>query len=145
MVAMQPATWKGIYLSKITACPKNTMKIILKIAGMIFIGLAAYETFAVIQARSHSPGIFQAALAQDNIAINLQSIPEDRINALLSVQDPTFYSHRGFDFNTPGAGLTTITQALVKFLYFDDFRPGFQNHGEYVPTKNSDVLYGHNI
>jgi membrane peptidoglycan carboxypeptidase len=28
------------------------------------------------------------------------------------------------DFSTPGAGITTITQGLVKHLYFDQFRPG---------------------
>jgi membrane peptidoglycan carboxypeptidase len=43
---------------------------------------------------------------------------------LLAVEDPAFYSHNGMDLSTPGAGLTTITQALVKLLYFDPFRPG---------------------
>lgn len=43
---------------------------------------------------------------------------------LVKVQDPGFYHHNGIDLSTPGAGLTTITQAIVKKLYFNDFRPG---------------------
>jgi len=43
---------------------------------------------------------------------------------LIKVQDPGFYNHNGIDLSTPGAGLTTITQAIVKKLYFDNFTPG---------------------
>ena len=43
---------------------------------------------------------------------------------LLKVQDPGFYDHSGIDLWTPGAGLTTITQAIVKKLYFNDFKSG---------------------
>jgi membrane peptidoglycan carboxypeptidase len=45
---------------------------------------------------------------------------------LLSVEDPNFMQHHGVDFSTPGAGYTTITQGLVKQLYFDDFKPGWR-------------------
>lgn len=43
---------------------------------------------------------------------------------LIKVQDPGFYQHNGIDLSTPGAGLTTITQAIVKKLYFEHFTPG---------------------
>lgn len=46
------------------------------------------------------------------------------LEILLKVEDPNFYSHRGVDFKTPGAGWTTITQALAKRLYFKEFRSG---------------------
>ncbi len=52
-------------------------------------------------------------------------IPDHFIQLLLKVEDPGFYSHNGIDFSTPGAGLTTITQAIVKKLYFNDFKSGF--------------------
>lgn len=44
---------------------------------------------------------------------------------LLAVEDPTFYRHHGVDLETPGAGMTTLTQGVVKLLYFPDgFHPG---------------------
>lgn len=43
---------------------------------------------------------------------------------LIRVQDPGFYNHNGIDLSTPGAGLTTMTQSIVKILYFDKFKPG---------------------
>ncbi|MHA1549133.1 MAG: hypothetical protein ACTSYE_09385 [Alphaproteobacteria bacterium] len=43
---------------------------------------------------------------------------------LLAVEDPAFDHHNGLDFSQPGQGMTTITQAITKFLYFDPFKPG---------------------
>lgn len=44
---------------------------------------------------------------------------------LIAVEDPTFFRHHGVDLETPGAGMTTMTQGLVKLLYFPDgFHPG---------------------
>lgn len=44
---------------------------------------------------------------------------------LLSVEDPEFFYHKGVDLATFGAGMTTISQGLVKLLYFPDgFRQG---------------------
>tara|TARA_R110000850_G_scaffold59458_2_gene137322 strand:- start:20 stop:766 length:747 start_codon:yes stop_codon:yes gene_type:complete len=43
---------------------------------------------------------------------------------LVQVQDPGFYSHAGVDLETPGAGLTTISQSLAKRLAFEEFKPG---------------------
>lgn len=43
---------------------------------------------------------------------------------LLAVEDPSFSTHSGVDFSTPGAGLTTITQSAAKRLAFEEFHPG---------------------
>lgn len=51
-------------------------------------------------------------------------LSERQVEILIKVQDPGFYSHKGIDLSTPGAGLTTITQAVVKKLYFDAFKSG---------------------
>jgi membrane peptidoglycan carboxypeptidase len=49
----------------------------------------------------------------------------ERKAMLLTIEDPTFLYHHGVDLVTPGAGMTTITQGLVKQLYFPEgFRPG---------------------
>lgn len=42
------------------------------------------------------------------------------------VEDPRFELHSGVDMSTPGAGLTTITQSLVKWHYFDVFVSGWR-------------------
>lgn len=54
----------------------------------------------------------------------MRELPADREHELLAVEDPRFFEHHGVDLRTPGAGWTTITQALVKVLYFESFRPG---------------------
>jgi membrane peptidoglycan carboxypeptidase len=69
--------------------------------------------------------IFERLLAEGSGVIGLRDIPAKRIEQLLAVEDPGFYEHKGVDLSTPGAGLTTITQAMVKYLYFDQFQPGF--------------------
>ena len=60
-----------------------------------------------------------AAAAPDEL-----SLPASRLDALLRVDDPTFRTNRGIDLSTPGAGLTTLSQALGKRLFFDGFEPG---------------------
>lgn len=53
------------------------------------------------------------------------SLPPRRIAVLLRVEDPTFRTNKGIDLSTPGAGMTTLSQALGKKIFFDDFEPGF--------------------
>ena len=84
--------------------------------------LIAYEAFAVVRAKARTP----AALASMAVRqVRLKDLPPARIDALLKVDDPGFYRHHGLDFKTPGQGMTTITQSLVKHLYFKPFHPGF--------------------
>jgi membrane carboxypeptidase/penicillin-binding protein PbpC len=47
-----------------------------------------------------------------------------RMDQLLKVQDPGFFTHSGIDLSTPGAGLTTMTQSLAKRVGFEKFEPG---------------------
>jgi monofunctional glycosyltransferase len=44
---------------------------------------------------------------------------------IVRVQDPAFNTHSGIEWPNP-LTTTTITQSLVKRLFFADFRPGFQ-------------------
>ncbi len=102
------------------------MKFLLKFFLIAVIGILIYEAFAVIRAKSKTTEIFANALKEENIQITLKDISKEKINSLLSVQDPSFYKHNGFDFKTPGAGKTTITQAITKYLYFEKFSKGFK-------------------
>lgn len=52
------------------------------------------------------------------------ALPARRIAMLVRVEDPTFWTNKGVDLSTPGAGMTTLSQGLGKRLFFDDFEPG---------------------
>ncbi|MGK2857190.1 MAG: transglycosylase domain-containing protein [Thermoanaerobaculia bacterium] len=56
--------------------------------------------------------------------LTIRERPPDFTRILLAVEDPKFFDHRGIDLRSPGAGWTSITQGLVKVLYFERFRPG---------------------
>jgi membrane carboxypeptidase/penicillin-binding protein len=84
--------------------------------------LLVYETFAVFRARAETHTVLQK-VAQREVPIG--GVPQRRVRMLLAVEDPSFFRHRGVDFSTAGQGMTTMTQSLAKFLYFDRFTPGF--------------------
>lgn len=85
-------------------------------------GLIAYESYALVRAQQRTPAVLAAAARGE---LGYRDLPARRREMLLRVEDPGFFNHRGIDFSTPGAGMTTITQSLVKHFYFDDFQPGF--------------------
>lgn len=95
------------------------------IVGLAALLLAGYCASVVVKARRATPGIIQAALAPEKITLTPADMPRKKVDQLLKVEDPAFLEHDGVDLKTPGAGLTTITQALVKLFYFEQFKPGF--------------------
>lgn len=103
---------------------RHQVKLLLLSLVAVLALISSYEVAAVLRARHRTPEIFRRALQECRLA--LADLPEERLQALLRVEDPGFYQHQGVDFWTPGAGLTTLTQAMVKYLYFENFRPGFQ-------------------
>lgn len=98
-------------------------------AGLVPLVLGAallvYCVGVVVKARRATPALMAAALSPEKIAVRPADLPRRRVDQLLKVEDPNFLAHKGVDLKTPGAGLTTITQSLVKIFYFEDFRPGF--------------------
>lgn len=84
--------------------------------------LIVWESLALWRAKARTP---EAIAAMRRGPLRLQDLPPQRIEMLLKVEDPGFFSHHGVDFSTPGAGMTSIPQALVKIFYFDHFEPGF--------------------
>lgn len=88
----------------------------------LVLALAGYEGVAVARAKARTPAILHSAAPRE---LPLSAFSTQRREALLAVEDPGFYRHHGVDFSTPGQGMTTITQALVKRLYFERFTPGF--------------------
>jgi membrane peptidoglycan carboxypeptidase len=96
--------------------------------GFLFaalLGTGLYYINEVRIARRDTQAIFDSALVLYGTKVRPSDLSPERKKVLLDVEDPKFYTHHGVDLETPGAGMTTLTQGLVKLLYFPDgFRPG---------------------
>lgn len=114
------------------------MKKFLMFSGLlgviVFVSLSSYYLRVVLSAREYTTQCILIYLhnsqwkQMNGIARSFEiyghDLSERQREILIKVQDPGFYGHRGIDLSTPGAGLTTITQAIVKKLYFDNFKSG---------------------
>lgn len=76
-----------------------------------------------------APAVLQSVYEQP-MPLKLSDFTSFQVSALLKVQDPSFYSHPGADFVWSDGVWTTITEGLVKQLYFHPFRPGFLHFGK---------------
>jgi membrane carboxypeptidase/penicillin-binding protein len=81
-------------------------------------GTAFYYWNEVRRARADTSTLLQQAVQTYGRQVTLKDVPPHWLDILIKVEDPTFWKHRGVDLATPGAGMTTITQGLVKLLYF---------------------------
>lgn len=99
-------------------------KIINRLLLLVFIGIVAFYSWTVIYARMKTIAIVEKALNSDRILLTLGDLSSQQRDELLKIQDPNFYEHKGVDMTTPGAGITTISQGLVKMYYFENFKPG---------------------
>jgi membrane carboxypeptidase/penicillin-binding protein len=101
---------------------KKLISIILLIT--IVIAVIAYYSVEIIKARSYTKHELQNHLKPEALTLNLEDLSSKQLKILLMVEDPAFYTHHGIDLSTSGAGITTITQGLVKIFYFKKFKPG---------------------
>jgi membrane peptidoglycan carboxypeptidase len=91
---------------------------------LIFIATIYYLNDVRI-ARRDTNTLVATALARSGPQLSLSDLSPERKKMLLAIEDPTFTYHHGVDLSTPGAGMTTLTQGLVKLLYFPEgFHPG---------------------
>ena len=95
-----------------------TVAVLLAAAGCI-----------VVQGYVSAPAALRRA-RQYPMPLGIADLTPAQQEALLTVQDPNFYSHPGVDLGISGGVWTTITQGLVKQFYFADFRPGFLHLGK---------------
>jgi membrane peptidoglycan carboxypeptidase len=92
------------------------------ILALLLLALVLFEGYALWRADRRTPEVLQAASQGE---LQLRDVPKHRLAMLLKIEDPGFYQHHGVDFSTPGAGMTSITQSLVKRFYFEHFEKGF--------------------
>jgi membrane carboxypeptidase/penicillin-binding protein len=92
---------------------------------LLFAAACLYYLNEVHVARSDTGVLVAQAFHRYGHRVTINDFTPQRLDTLLRIEDPTFRRHRGVDLSTPGAGMTTITQGLVKLLYFPGgFRPG---------------------
>jgi membrane carboxypeptidase/penicillin-binding protein len=104
-----------------------TGKQLRAIPKLAVLSVIAILTAAVVQfawAYLATPEIVAQFEASTPLPLDPATFTQERRDWLLAVGDPTFYHHHGVDTRTRGAGYTTITQGLVKILFFDNFQPG---------------------
>lgn len=110
--------------------PLGTMRAVrnlqfLAVAAVIgLVAVAAYFSWIVYSARQYTLDVVLPGTRSASYALAVSDLTPRQLDILLKVEDPQFFHHGGFDFSTPGAGITTITQALAKQIYFDKFKPG---------------------
>lgn len=102
------------------------LKIVAGLLVAVLLAASLYGADGYLDALDASEEL--AARADQLIAENrgAPGLGPKRIEQLLQVQDPCFWTHRGVDLTTPGAGITTMTQSLAKRVGFENFRPGFR-------------------
>lgn len=101
-------------------------KLTLAVIGLLVVlsgGAAVHYWSEVRQARADTPMLVESLRREHGRRVKASDLPAARIDILLRIEDPAFRRHTGVDLATPGAGMTTITQGLVKLLYFPE---GFQ-------------------
>lgn len=98
-------------------------KALLSIA-LLLILLASYESYRLWVAHEKTPRLLES-YKQENLPLKSADLSKDQLDIILEVEDPGFFDHNGLDFSSPGQGMTTITQGLAKYMYFDKFNPGF--------------------
>lgn len=109
---------------------------------LLVITLAAYSFYTVVTARKYTRTVIVHDLGNSqwrqfkdepvNFELRHDDLSPRQLEILLKVQDPGFYHHKGVDLSTPGAGLTTVTQSIVKKLYFENFKPGIAKFRQFL-------------
>ncbi|WP_428738793.1 transglycosylase domain-containing protein [Sulfurimonas sp.] len=104
-----------------------------------FVVFIIYEVYAVGVAYKNLPTKFSQynSMSLEDLGLN-----KERQAILVKVQDPTFYTHSGIEWPSPLTS-TTITQSLVKKLFFKKFTKGFKKIEQtliarFVVTPNID-------
>jgi membrane peptidoglycan carboxypeptidase len=96
----------------------------LKVAALFLLAILLAVTAQFVWAYFRTPQLVSEFELSMPLALDPAQISKARREWLLKVDDPAFYRHHGVDSRTRGAGYTTITQGLVKVLFFDGFKPG---------------------
>jgi len=97
---------------------------VLKVVAVFLLIVLAAVAMQFVWAYYRTPRLVSRFERSTPLPLDPAQFGKARLRWLVTVDDPTFYRNDGVDGRTPGAGYTTITQAIVKVVFFKDFRPG---------------------
>lgn len=103
---------------------RNLKHLVIFLVLLLVIVIFAYYTVEVAAARKSTAAIVASYFSGGLIKMTVNDLSPRQLEILIKVEDPSFYRHYGVDFQTPGAGWTTITQGLAKKMYFKNFKQG---------------------
>lgn len=95
--------------------------LVLVVAAMATGGVGFYS-FKIFDARQTTSDLITNVLARTDVT--MKDLSAEQVEILLAIEDPTFWTNDGLDFKTPGQGMTTLTQALGKRIFYKPFKPG---------------------
>jgi membrane peptidoglycan carboxypeptidase len=98
--------------------------IFTKSVAAVGVIVVVYAVATIGEGFVRAPAVVARQVNDTLLTLRSEALSPEQLRILLTVEDPRFFDHHGIDLRTPGAGMTTITQGLVKFLYFDRFEPG---------------------
>ncbi|RJP24645.1 MAG: glycosyl transferase family 51 [Candidatus Abyssobacteria bacterium SURF_5] len=114
----------------------KTFRLLIAAAGIVSLSIISYYVIVVVMARDYTRDVIIKDLESkswrrpngsvNGFLLSAGDMTQRQLDILLAVEDPTFFEHNGMDLRTPGAGITTLTQGLVKILYFENFKPGIR-------------------
>jgi membrane carboxypeptidase/penicillin-binding protein PbpC len=112
---------RGYVLRIVRGCTLGCVAVVTGLG----LAIAGHYFHEVREAKRDAPEVVAKAYGKHGDEVRLEAFSAEREKILIMVQDPAFRHHRGVDLVTPGAGMTTLTQSLVKQLYFPEgFRQG---------------------
>lgn len=79
-----------------------------------FLAILAYAAIGYIDAMRDAPSLKARANRLIDQRRGPDALTPAELRQLIRVEDPNFWHHHGVDNETPGAGVTTITQSLSK-------------------------------
>ena len=106
---------------------RNIMWLAIAVTFVALASVVAQGVDIVVEARQRTPQIIADLWNSQRLMLTLGDFRSGRLDLLLAVQDPLFYQHHGVNLVGRRARTTTVTQALVKYLYFDGWRPSAEN------------------
>lgn len=105
---------------------EDTLRTGLKVVGAVVLTVVLIAVIQFFVAYVRTPAVVARWQRTGSFPLQVSDIPANRLQWYLQVEDPNFYGHHGVDWVTPGAGYTTITQGVVKRLFYSEgFTPGF--------------------